>query len=160
MTRQQHARPAADAAHRRLASPRLGAARQATLWGVVLLLVATGMLWLWAEYLYLPADDGVEGYEIKHYAMTTHAAFALVFVFIAGTLLYTHMQAAWQQGRNRATGLVIAGTALLLTLSGYGLWYFGGDALRNAAELVHWGTGFAIPLVLLAHALLGRRRNR
>lgn len=141
-------------------TPRLSAARQWALWSIVLLLVLSGAVWLWAEYAYTAAEGGTEAYEIKHYAMIVHAAVALLFVFAAGTLLYTHMLAAWRQQRNRITGVIIAATALLLTVSGFGLWYAGGELLRNVSELTHWITGFAIPLVLLAHAIVGRRNIR
>lgn len=141
-------------------TPRLSAARQAALWTIIALLVVTGAVWLWAEYLYTPAETGMEAYEIKHYTMVVHAGFALLFVFAAGTLLYTHMQAAWLQKRNRISGVVMAGTATILLLSGYGLWYAGGEILRSVCEIAHWITGFAIPVVLLVHGLIGQRRLR
>jgi hypothetical protein len=143
---------------RRALTPRFSRAGRYALWTTVGLLVLTGAVWLWAEYLYQPADESLESYEIKHYAMLVHAAFGLAFVFAAGTLLQTHMQMAWQQRRNRASGAVMAAFALLLVLSGYGLWYAGGETLRPLSEWVHWITGFGLPALLLLHALLGRRR--
>lgn len=145
---------------RRALTPKLSPVRQFLLWSTVLALLGTGAGWLWAEYLYQGVEGGIEAYEIKHYAMVLHAGFALLFVFLAGSLLHTHMQTAWRQARNRASGLLMVLTALLLALSGYGLWYAGGELLRTAAELTHWITGFGIPLLLLVHALLGKRRPR
>lgn len=145
---------------RRALTPKLGALRQWLLWLLVLTLTATGALWLWAEYLYVPAEDGMESYAIKHYAMIVHAGAALLFVFAAGTLLHTHMQMAWRQQRNRASGAVMAATAAVLTLSGYGLWYAGGETLRAASEWAHWITGFGLPLLMLVHGILGRRRRQ
>lgn len=153
-----------DAEHRhhdrRALTPQLSAARQWALWLTVLLLTVTGAVWLWAEYLYQPADGGMEAYEIKHYAMLVHALFALAFVYAAGTLLYTHMQMAWRQQRNRASGAVMTAFAAVLVLSGYGLWYAGGETLRPLSEWAHWVTGFGLPPLLLLHALLGKRRVR
>jgi hypothetical protein len=140
-------------------TPRISAVRQWVLWTVISVLVLTGALWLWAEYAYTPSDNGMEPYAIKHYAMVLHAAFALAFVFFAGTLLHTHMQAAWRQQRNRATGAVMATTVTLLTLSGFALWYAGGETLRQAAEIAHWVTGFGLPMVLMVHMLAGTRRH-
>lgn len=145
---------------RRAITPHLSARRQWALWITVFMLVATGAAWLWAEYAYMPAEDGMEAYELKHYTMVVHAGFALLFVFAAGTLLYTHMQAAWLQGRNRFSGVIMAGTASVLLLSGYGLWYAGGETLRYLCEVSHWATGFAIPVVLLIHGIIGKRRKR
>lgn len=143
---------------RRALTPQFSRAGRYALWATVWLLVLTGAVWLWAEYLYQPADDGLASYEIKHYAMLVHAAFGLAFVFAAGTLLQTHMQMAWRQRRNRASGAFMAASALLLVLSGYGLWYAGGETLRPVCEWVHRVTGFGLPALLLLHALLGRRR--
>lgn len=153
-----------DAEHRhhdrRTLTPQLSSARQWALWLTILLLVVTGAVWLWAEYVYQPGETGMEPYAIKHYAMLVHALFALVFVYAAGTLLYTHMQMAWRQQRNRASGAVMAVFAAVLVLSGYGLWYAGGETLRPLSEVAHWVTGFGLPPLLLLHALLGKRRVR
>lgn len=140
-------------------TPRLSPARQWALWTIVAALLITGVAWLWAEYVYAPAEGDIESYEIKHLALVVHAAFALLFVFTAGTLLYTHMQTAWRQQRNRITGILMASTALVLTVSGFGLWYAGGETLRNVSEIAHWLTGFGIPVVLLVHMLYGQRRR-
>jgi len=148
--------PARRHDHRAL-TPRFGSRGRYALGITVWLLVLTGAVWLWAEYLYQPADAGPEPYEIKHYAMLVHAAFALAFVFAAGTLLHTHMQLAWRQQRNRASGAVMAAWAGTLVLSGYGLWYAGGDTLRPLSEWAHWVTGFGLPALLWLHARLGRQ---
>lgn len=155
-----HPDPAPDRRHheRRL-TPKLSTARQAAIWTSLAALTATAIAWLYAEYLYAPADDGIEAYAIKHYAMMVHAAFALLFVWLAGTLAHHHMQAAWEQQRNRATGAAMALTAAVLVASGYGLWYFGGETLRAWTEIAHWISGFGIVLVLAVHAWTGRRRR-
>lgn len=142
---------------RRHLTPRLTTARQAAIWSSIVVLVATGALWLYAEYLYAPLDDGLQPHELKHYAMQVHAALALLFVWLAGTLAHHHMQAAWRQNRNRATGALMTVTVAVLVASGYGLWYFGGETLRQWTEIAHWVSGFGIVLALALHAARGRR---
>lgn len=151
--------PGIDRRHfeRRHLTPRLTTARQAAIWSSIAVLVATGAVWLYAEYLYAPAGDGLAPYELKHYAMLVHAAFALLFTWLFGTLAHHHMQAAWQQSRNRTTGALMTATVMVLVASGYGLWYFSGETLRQWTEIAHWVSGFGIALALALHVFLGRR---
>lgn len=145
------ARPAADRT-----APRLPATRERLLWLAVWLMVASGLLWLWAEYAW-PWDEetGPAAHEARNLAMRLHVAAALAFVFLVGALLDTHVRVAWRRARNRASGVAMLVLAGLLTVSGYGLWYFHGDALRAAAEWLHWIAGFAAPALLWLHARIG-----
>lgn len=145
------ARPVADRT-----APRLPTTRERLLWLAVWLMVASGLLWLWAEYAW-PWDEetGPAAHEARNLAMRLHVAAALAFVFLVGALLDTHVRVAWRRARNRASGVAMLVLAGLLTVSGYGLWYFHGDALRAATEWLHWIAGFAAPALLWLHARIG-----
>ena len=89
--------------------------------------------------------------------MKIHGGAAMLTIYLLGSMLYGHMVNAWQRRRNRASGGTTAATLLVLVLTGYGLYYFGGEELRRGAEWLHWVFGFATPLLLWWHISLGRR---
>ena len=88
--------------------------------------------------------------------LKVHGGAAMLTIYLLGSMLYGHMVNAWQRQRNRASGGTAAATLLLLALSGYGLYYFGGDELRRGTEWLHWVFGFATPLLLWWHISRGR----
>jgi hypothetical protein len=135
---------------------RVGKTRRRVLYLLVLLLVSTGAWWLvlndktTAEGLPDPA---------LHWLMKVHGGGAMLALFLAGTFLHNHVLNAWQQGRNRMLGSLVGGSMVLIGVSGYGLYYFDGDLLRNMAEWLHWVAGFGLPALLWWHIARGRRHR-
>ena len=136
---------------------RVGKARRRLLYLLLLLLVATGAWWL-----VLNGKTGQDGLPdpALHWLMKVHGGAAMLMLFISGTFLHNHVLNAWQQGRNRAAGSLIAAGMVLVGVSGYGLYYFDGDALRGMAEWLHWIAGFSLPALLWWHMARGRRHRR
>jgi hypothetical protein len=146
--------------HRPLAlspqTPKLGSFRRWAVYVLVASLFASGAAWLWV-HLRTP-DDAIPS-ALEPWAMKLHGAAALLVTYLAGTMLYGHMLTAWRQRRNRVTGCLVTATFLLLALTGYGLYYFSGDGLRQFNEWLHWLLGFASPAALVLHVWRGRRAN-
>jgi hypothetical protein len=44
-----------------------------------------------------------------------------------------------------------------LTITGYGLYYAGGERLRAWTSWIHLAVGLALPILLLIHIFVGRR---
>lgn len=63
-------------------------------------------------------------------------------------------------GRNRAAGIAMCIALGLLSVTGYGLYYFDGDTLRRVTEWLHWGAGCALPIVLTTHVVAARVSRR
>lgn len=137
--------------------PRLGVLRRVGIWSTLGVLAASGALWLYIQYGYTPPNDDFEPHRIQGPAMQVHAAAALLSLLIAGSLFDTHMRVAWRRLRNRVSGTLMTATGVAVAASGYGLWYFNGDELHNAAEIIHWVTGFGLPLLAGLHVWSGRR---
>ncbi len=81
----------------------------------------------------------------------------MIFLVLLGTLLPTHVVRAWRSGRNRLSGVALLIAIGLLVVSGYGLYYFGGDLLRNVTQWTHLGLGILEPILFIMHLILGRR---
>ncbi len=141
-------------------APGFGAGTQRTFYAVLILLIISGAVWLvahyWPQYLGEYIGDWCDPWLVESWSMKLHGAVAMLAMFGLGTIFHSHLRAAWRQQRNHISGLVMASTLLLLIISGYGLYYFTDDA-RQWSEWTHWATGFGLPVLLLAHSLIGRR---
>jgi hypothetical protein len=85
-----------------------------------------------------------------------HGAAAMGALVLLGTLLPMHVKFAWRAGRNLRTGLSLLSVFLFLVLTGYGLYYFGGERLRYWTSAAHLWVGLALPLIMLVHVWRGK----
>jgi len=131
--------------------------RRVALYLLLTVLLISGAAWLG---LHLNRSDDALPSPYEPWLMKIHGAASMLIIFFSGTLLYGHMLNAWHQGRNRSAGLVMAGSFLLIALTGYGLYYFDGELLRRVTEWLHWAVGFGLPLLLWWHVALGRKERQ
>jgi hypothetical protein len=125
------------------------------LYGVLALLLFSGAAWeYWNDLVPLPGDFEMSA---KAWAMKIHGAAAMAILVLVGMLLAGHVRFAWRVGRNRGNGSLFLGTFGLLTVTGYGLYYAGGETLRAWASWIHLAAGLALPLLLILHIWLGKR---
>lgn len=82
--------------------------------------------------------------------LKSHGVLAVVGVFLLGWVTAVHLAERRNAGWNYRTGLVLAGTAALLVLSGYALYYTTGS-LNEVAARTHECVGVASLLAALAH---------
>lgn len=138
-------------------SLRVGKLRRRLFYALVLTLAASGAWWL-----VIRGANGADGLPdpMLAWLMKIHGAAAMLTLFLSGTFLHGHILNAWHQGRNRKAGVLVAGSMLLIAVSGYGLYYFDGDLLRGTAEWLHWLAGFSLPSLLWWHIARGRRQRR
>jgi hypothetical protein len=66
------------------------------------------------------------------------------------------MRRAWHQRRNLLPGILLVGVLLLLSVTGYTLYYFGGEGARPLISVLHWAVGLGAPALLLWHIASGR----
>ena len=116
------------------------------------MLVVTGCGWLLCHYgladagEFDPLPHPLEGLWLQ-----LHGAAGMIALVLFGSLLPSHMLRAWSQRRGRASGGTLAGLFVLLTVTGYGLYYAGGESFREWISAVHWVVGLAVPVLLVAH---------
>jgi hypothetical protein len=111
----------------------------------------------WAYWNYLAASSGDFEMSAKTWAMKIHGAAAMAVLILIGMLLNEHVRLAWRARRNRANGSVFVGAFALLAVTGYGLYYAGGEKLRAWTSWIHLLAGLTLPFLLLIHVSLGRR---
>ena len=141
--------------HPRMDPIRLKRFQRFFLYAVLALLFLTGTAWAYWNYLVLESRD----FEMsaKAWAMKIHGGAAMAILVLVGMLLTSHVRSAWRVRRNRGNGSLFLGAFGLLTVTGYGLYYAGGEKLRAWTSWIHLAVGLALPLLLILHIWLGKR---
>lgn len=111
----------------------------------------------WAYWKYLVGSPGDFEMTAKAWAIKTHGAAAMAILVLIGMILTGHVRFAWRARRNRTNGSLFLSAFAVLTITGYGLYYAGGERLRAWASWIHLSVGLALPLLLILHLRLGRR---
>jgi hypothetical protein len=125
------------------------------LYAVLALVFLSGVAWAYWNYLGVsPAEFEMSA---KAWAMKIHGAAAMAVLVLVGMLLNEHVRLAWRARRNRANGSVFLSAFAFLTVTGYGLYYAGGEKLRAWTSWIHLGIGLILPILLLIHIFLGKR---
>jgi len=129
-----------------------------SVYAVTAILYATGIVWLIAHYTMRTAGSfGETTHPLEPWMLRGHGLAVMLGLFLYGTLLRAHIVRGWRVGQNRLTGALLAAVLLLLTASGYLLYYAGGETLRPILSVAHWATGLAIIVALPLHVRRGRR---
>lgn len=120
-------------------------------------LFATGVLWLVFHYFgQVQGEFGPAPHPFERWWLRLHGFLAMLCLVLVGSLLPIHMRRGWHQRRNLPPAIALLALVLLLTLSGYGLYYLGSEQLRPWISLFHWSIGLAAPAVMIWHVLSGR----
>jgi hypothetical protein len=114
-------------------------------------LLLTGAAWMYAQGRL--EDEGWE--TIPRLLMKTHGGAAMIALLVIGALA-PHVKRAWKADRNRLSGAVLLGVNAFLIITGYGLYYAGGEQLRAWLSRWHAWIGLAVGLLLPAHVIAGR----
>jgi magnesium-transporting ATPase (P-type) len=141
--------------HPRPDSIRLKRLQRYFLYAVLALLFLSGVAW--AYWNYLAASSGDFETNAKTWALKIHGAAAMAILVLIGMLLTGHVRFAWRARRNRANGSIFLSAFAVLTVTGYGLYYLGGERVRAWTSWIHLAVGLALPILLLIHIFLGRR---
>ena len=136
-------------------SIRFTRAHRRSLYAVLAVLFLSGAAWAWLNYFAVAPNDFRSA--SKSVAMKIHGGAAMAILVLIGTVLNGHVKFAWRAGRNRINGAIFLGAFALLTVTGYGLYYAGGEKLRAWTSWIHLSAGLILPILLLIHVLLGRR---
>ena len=124
-------------------------------------LFASGAVWVVFRYgLRQPGELGDTPHPGEPWALRVHGAAAMLFLIVLGSLIRTHIMHGWNLQRNRRTGVVMITTVTVLTVTGYALYYAGGEATRPLFSTLHWVLGLGCPALLFWHIWAGRRSAR
>lgn len=126
-------------------------------WPIVLGVWLSGALWLvFHDFLMRPGEFGLTAHPLEQWWLRAHGAFAFASLWLLGFLSVAHVGGRWAWRRQRRSGLVLLGIYIWLVVTGYLLYYAGGDAFRAAVSLGHWTVGLAALIFLLLHRRVRR----
>lgn len=137
---------------------RLSPRHRAWLHGSFAVLFLSGAIWwILHRWFQVDAEFGPQPHPAQRWLLPLHGAAAMIALVVIGTLIPLHIKRGWQARLNRRNGFLQIAFIALLTVSGYALYYAGGESLRAAASYIHAGLGLAFPAMLIWHISSGRR---
>jgi hypothetical protein len=149
--------------HHAAHKPRLYLSRRAknSIYAALGLTWGSGVLWIILHYFFWRQGDfGDEPPALEHPMLVLHGACAFAMLWLAGWLWNAHVQPWWSSQRRRGSGIVLIALGAVLIVSGWLLYYAGGDEVRRWTSVVHWAIGLALAVPVLVHALrAGRYRS-
>ena len=142
-------------------SIRLGPWHQGAVYGATSVLAVSGIVWLVLHYFFaVTGEFGPRPHSLEPWMLRLHGAAAMAGLVIYGTLLPVHVRRAWSIRRNIALGIGLVTFMLLLTVTGYLLYYSADENLRPLISAAHWILGLVVPGLLVWHIVSGRMQNR
>lgn len=148
-------------AQRRADSIRLGRWHQGAVYGATGALAVSGIVWLVLHYFFsVPGEYGPRPHPLETWMLRVHGAAAMAGLIIYGSLLPVHIRRAWSIRRNIVLGVGLVAVMLLLTVTGYLLYYSGDETLRPVISAAHWIFGLGVAPLLVWHIVSGRRQTR
>ena len=129
-----------------------------TFWIVTGTIFLSGLLWHGSQIFLRVRDEFIESpHALEQWSKLVHGFSVLPFLLLAGALLPRHVFPAFASGRLRGTGISLSALVLVLSISGFGLYYFGAENLRELARMTHVFAGYGLPALLAVHVFLAKR---
>ncbi len=139
---------------------RLGRARRFNLYVIGIGVWLTGGVWLILHYFFARSGDfGMQTHPLEPWTLKLHGAFAFATIWLLGLLWGVHITTAWPLRRRRWSGGITTGVLLVLTLTGYLLYYVGSETARPIISVLHWTIGLAAPLAYFWHRFKFKARR-
>jgi hypothetical protein len=118
---------------------------------------ASGCVWMVLHYAFVQQTDfGPTPNPWEPVVMRVHGWAAVGGVFLLGWIGSGHISERWFNRRNRYSGLWLMGSAAVLVISGYAL-YYTTDRLHDTAGVVHEIIGVTALVIALTHWRLNGR---
>lgn len=93
----------------------------------------------------------------SHFWRVLHGWSIPPFLIIFGVVWRVHILRGWQLKKNILSGVITLLIFIILTATGWMIYYSGSDDVQRISAQVHTWLGIAISVVLFAHAVLGWR---
>lgn len=121
-------------------------------------LFISGISWIITNnFFYTESDYGITPSPLEPVFLSAHGFIAPIFLIAFGALFPTHISKAYKANANLKNGLSLLAIIFILIITGYLLYYAGGDGIRRYSSLIHSVLGVIfIPLTYL-HIQSGKK---
>ena len=136
----------------RVRPPRLASEQRLSVYAVGFGLWTTGAAWLLLHYfLAQETPFGPSPHPLEFWSRAAHGAFGFAALWLFGMLWGTHIVDGWRSLRRRWSGAAMFVIFAWLVVSGYLLYYLGGEQTLAVTTVLHWSIGLLCPLPFLLH---------
>lgn len=132
-------------------APGMGLLQRRCFYAAAAAVLLSGTAWLALHYFAGGDEPGSASHAAEVWALRVHGAAASAVLVALGSVLGTHVPAAWGGRANAATGTALIAAALLLAATGWALYYVGDEALRSSLSMVHWVLGIVAAALVAGH---------
>jgi hypothetical protein len=130
-----------------------------TLYVAFALLWVTGIGWLILDLWFtVPGEFGVTPHVWAAPLLLAHGVLAVPALVLIGWIAARHATPQWKAPLRRRSGGLFAAVLLLLSVSGFGLFFLASDSGQRVTAVAHEWIGVLFTLFLLEHWFFGRRR--
>lgn len=115
-------------------------------------LIVTGVIWTFIRYAPVAGINvDPEAVAISAWVLRIHGGAAVAVSILLGTLLNAHVPKGWNSARSKISGVGTLGITAFLIVTGYLLYYQGGEFSRLMTSYGHILAGLLLPIFILAH---------
>ena len=142
---------------------RPGATARRALYATITVLTGSGIWWLYVHFganRLAASSDEFPNLASEALALKVHGAAAFATLFALGAMSAYHIRRGWVLKRNRVSGSLVVSAFILLTGTGYALYYLVSDDTHAAVSILHWAAGLAVLPMLIGHILVSRHARR
>ena len=112
----------------------------------------TGIVWLYFDnYVLIETVIGHAKHPLQKWLMKGHGFAAIFFTALLGLIYGVHIKRVWPMQKRRNSGLILVGLILVVSVTGFLLYYTSDEAFRWWSATTHWVLGLSIPMVLIRH---------
>lgn len=122
---------------------------------------ASGLLWLLLDLFFeRQGEFGWTPHPLQPPILLLHGVLAILSLYVLGWVSSHHALRWWSEGSRRLSGGIFLALLLLLTITGFALFFLVDDEWQRAAKLVHEVVGVLVTLFAFQHWIIGRRDQR
>lgn len=119
----------------------------------------SGAVWLvFHHFLMQKGEFGPTPNPMEPWLLELHGAFAFLLTWVFGLIWGVHVSKALPFKRRKITGIAVVSLMIVLTATGYLLYYVGADEPRQIISVCHWALGLVAPVIFFLHR--SRKWNR
>jgi hypothetical protein len=124
------------------------------------LLWSSGLAWIVLDLWFTRAGEfGVAPHPWQPPLLLIHGLVSVPVLYLVGWMSARHATLKWKMQLRRVSGLIFASFLLLLSVSGFALFFLTQESVQHAAAVTHEVAGGLFTVAILEHWFVGRPRT-
>ena len=120
----------------------------------------SGCVWLVLHWFFaVPGEFGTLQHPWEPTLLLMHGLIAVIALYVLGWLTARHVTEKWEQLRRRLSGITLLTLLLILSVSGFALFFLTDDRIRAWNGGLHEIVGVGIALFAVEHWFFGKPRR-